>query len=74
MPLAEAEGFLIHRWCVLGKPLCHQGKEGRRLYDARHDKKESDPSFSEILRAQEPECSSCTKGGAGKVCACWAGK
>lgn len=37
-------------------------------------KKECDLSFSEILRVQEPEPHSCTKGEAGKVCACWVGK
>lgn len=68
--LAKAE-FTCPQEVVLGEPLCHQGKELwaeiRRLYDVRDDKKESDLSFSEMLRVQKPEPHSCTKGGAGKV-------
>ena len=63
---------------MLGKPLCHQGKELQvdiwRLHDVRGDKIESDLSSSEILGVQKPEPRHYTERGTGKTCACWAGK
>lgn len=65
MPPADSEGLLVPLKCVLGKSLCRTGQElqveVKRLRDVRDDKKESDLSFSEILRIQVFEPHSYTK-------------